>query len=250
MGLTNETYFDKDEFMSVSLFKKLMHCEEDGLTDFGTPSSSMLVGSYVDAYVEGTLDTFIEEHPEIVSSRGATKGELKAEFKKAEEICRFIDGDETIQQFLSGEKQRIMTGVINGVPFKIKMDAYSEGIAINDLKVMYTITDGNGNYIDFITKYGYDIQLAVYQEIVRQNTGLQLPCFIVAVTKEDVIDSAIINIPQDVLDRALGLVDVLAPHLYDVKMGKVQAVGCGKCATCKSKRKKTPIISMEEFYVK
>jgi len=248
MGITPETYFEQDEYMSVSALKKLIKCEVDGLVPFGEMSPSMLIGSYVDAYVEGTLDKFVAEHPEIISSKGASKGELKAEFKQAEEICRFIDNDSKIQQFLSGDKQTILTGEIEGVPFKIKMDAYSKGIAINDLKIMRSVTDSSGEFYDFISQWGYDIQLACYQEVERQNSGQQLPCFIVALTKETPINSVIIMIPQHILDKALARISVDIKHYYDIKMGQVAPVGCGKCKSCISLRKETPLISMDEFF--
>ena len=230
--------------MSVSEFKRFRKCELDALSDWGEPSTAMLIGSYVDAYVEGTIEQFKIEHPEIFSSRGTTKGELKSDYVLANKICDYIDNDKTIQQFMSGDKQTIMTGEIAGVPYKIKMDSYSKGIAINDLKILRTVTDKNGVFYDFISPWGYDIQLAVYQEIVRQKTGEQLPCFICAVTKEEPINSVIVHVPQEILDRALGGVIVDSPHYYEVKMGKLDAVGCGVCKTCISTRVGTPIISM------
>lgn len=247
MGLTNETYFDKDEYMTVSQFKSYQKCEIMGISPFGEPTDAMLIGSYVDAFVEGTLDEFKEKHPEIISSKGATKGGLKKDFVKADEICDYISNNEVFMQFMSGDKQTIMNGFINDIPFKIKMDSYSKGIAINDLKVMRTVTNDNGEYYDFITKWGYDIQLACYQEIVRQNTGEQLPCFICAVTKETPINSVIINIPQYVLDKALYIVESQIERFYEVKIGNENAIGCGKCNYCISLRKNTPIISMEDL---
>ena len=245
--LTNDNYFEDTHYMSVSSFKKFQKCELGGTTPWGTPSDAMMVGSYVDAYIEGTLDKFKADNPQIISSRGATKGELKSEFQKAEEICRYIDADTTFSQFMSGEKQTIMTGEIAGVPFKIKMDSYSKGIAINDLKVMRSVTDSKGNFIDFITPWGYDTQLACYQEIVFQNTGEKLPCYICAVSKTNPINSVIINIPQTFLDRALYNVECNVKRYYDIKQGTVDAVGCGTCATCISTRKSTPIISLQDI---
>lgn len=245
--ITNENYFEDDEYMSVSQYKKLAKCEVDGLLPFGEPTDSMLVGSYVDAWVEGTLEEFKQAHPEIISTRGASKGELKSEFKKADEIINYIQKSKTFMQFLSGEKQTIMTGSIKGIPFKIKTDIYSPHIAINDLKVMKSITNNNGEYYDFISLWGYDIQMACYQEIVYQNTGEKLPCFICAVTKEDAINSAIIEVPQLVLDRALYKVESTINHYYDVKMKKVEPIGCGKCKACISSMTDTPIISMTDF---
>ena len=64
--VTNENYFEDDEYMSVSAFKKFRRCELDGTIPFGASSDAMLIGSYVDAFIEGTLDKFKEEHPEIL----------------------------------------------------------------------------------------------------------------------------------------------------------------------------------------
>lgn len=247
--LTPDNYYEVDEYMSVSLFKRFQQCEVLGKAGFDAQvtSKAMLIGSYVDSFIEGTLDKFKAENPDIYSTRGASKGELKAEFKQAEEICEYITNDKVFMQFMSGEKQVIMTGEIAGVPFKIKMDSYSPHIAINDLKVMASVTDRSGNFYDFISPWGYDIQLACYQEIVYQNTGEKLPCFICAVTKENPINSIIVNIPQVYLDIALYKVQENIKKFYDIKMGKIEPVGCGTCCMCIKTRTETPIISFEDL---
>jgi len=244
---TDELYYKSKDYMSVSMYKQMQKCELNAVNGVFKPTDSMLVGSYVDAYISGTLDEFISEHPEIFSSRGATKGQLKSEFKKAEEICSYIDNDKVFSQFMSGEKQTVMTGEINGVPWKIKMDSYSPHIAINDLKCMYTVTNNKGEYVNFVSNWGYDIQMACYQEIVFQNTGERLPVYVCAVTKETPINSVIVNIPQDILDIVLYDVEQLAPRAWSVMQGLVEPEKCGHCATCLSARKTTPIVSLEDL---
>lgn len=241
---TDELYFADKHFMSVSKFKNFQKCEVLGLQPFGEPSKAMLVGSYVDAHISGTLDEFRENTPQIFL-KGKT--ELKADFQQAVEICKFIDNDPTFKQFMSGEKQVVMTGEIAGVPIKIKIDSYSKDIAINDLKCMASVTDRHGNYIDFITPWGYDLQMAVYQEIVKQNTGEQLLTYICAVTKETPTNSIIVNIPQNFLDRALYNFESAVSRYYDIMQGKTEPVGCGVCSACVSQRKSTQIISLEDI---
>jgi hypothetical protein len=243
----DELYFADESYMSVSRYKKFKRCELGGIEPWGKPSDAMLIGSYVDDYISGILDKFKLDHPEIISTRGATKGELKADFKKADEICKFIDNDIVFSQFLSGEKQSVMTGEINGIPFKCKMDSYSKGMAISDLKVVRTVTDSKGNYIDFVTSWNYDTQLACYQEICFQNTGERLPCYICAVTKESPINSVIIEVPQVYLDMALYDVECNIERYYGIKMGTVEAEGCGTCKTCIEARTETPIISLQDI---
>ena len=244
---TDELYFADNTYMSVSRFKSFEKCELGAMSDKEYTSTAILIGSYVDAFISGTLDLFTEQHPEIFSSRGATKGELKADFKGAEEICQKISNDRIFKQFLSGDKQTVMTGIIGGVPTKVKIDSYAKGKAIVDLKIMSSITNRNGEYYDFITLWGYDLQLAVYQEIVKQNTGEQLPCFIAVATKENPINTAIVYIPQVVLDRALYRYESQVERFYKVMQGEVEPDGCGKCSACIGKRLETPIISYEEL---
>lgn len=245
--VTAENYYEPDEYMSVSAFKAFQKCELSAMVSENYTSEAMLIGSYVDAYIEGTLDEFKDLHPEIFSTRGTTKGELKTPFKYADNICEYIRNDRVFSQFMSGEKQVVMTGKIQNVPFKIKMDSYSAGVAINDLKVMATVTNREGDYIDFITPWGYDIQMACYQEIVRQNTGEQLPVFICAVTKEDPINSVIVNIPQTYLDIALYNVIDKIEHFYEVKMKRQMYTGCGICSACIASRRETQIISLSDI---
>ena len=95
-------------------------------------NSGMMIGSYVDSYVEGTLDKFKQENPEIFKKDGT----LKADFTKAEQVIARIERDPFFMSTLAGEKQVIMTGELFGAKWKIKMDSYLPGTAIVDLKVM------------------------------------------------------------------------------------------------------------------
>ena len=228
--LTAENYYSQEankHYMSVSQFKDFagtfgkMRCEfyaMEKLKGKWTDQKTLplMVGSYVDSYFEGTLDTFKEENPEIF----ATEGALKAPYKKAEEIILRIERDEYFMRFLSGEKQRIMTCNLFGCNWKIKMDSYIPGVAIVDLKVMASITKPHWirdfGYMDFIRYWGYDIQGAVYQEVVYQNTGQRLPFYIAVATKEDEPDIRIIQVTQPYLDEALNTVESNMSRILDV----------------------------------
>ena len=102
--VTQENYYTEKDHFSVSSFKRIDRCELDGTKGGDYPTSTaMLIGSYVDSWLEGTLDKFKEENPEIFSTRGSTKGELKSDFKQADTLCDFIKNDKNLTQFLSGE---------------------------------------------------------------------------------------------------------------------------------------------------
>ena len=245
--LTDELYFADTEHMSVSRFKKFDRCEVDGMTDFGEPSDAMMVGSYVDHYISGTLEQFKIDNPSLFSTRNPNKGELKAPYRQAEEICKFIDDDVNLTQFMQGDKQTVMTGEIGGVPFKGKFDIYAKGITINDLKIMASITDRKGNYYDFITAWGYDYQASLYQELSFQNTGEKLPFFVCVVTKEEPFNSAIIQVDQVTMDIKLQEVTEKIQHYYNVWKGIEEPIGCGICKSCIKQRTVTPIISLEDL---
>ena len=263
MVLTADNYYSAEanrQYMSVSQFKDFngtygkMACEFEAMEKLAgrwkpEPSTALLVGSYVDSYVEGTLDDFKIRNAEIFTQ----KGELKAPYKKAEEIIARIERDKYFMKYLSGEKQTIMTGELFGCDWKIKMDSYLPGKAIVDLKVMASITDlkwvKDIGYIDFVRYWGYDLQGAIYQKIVEINTGKKLPFFIAAVTKEVEPDIRIIQITQNYLDEALTVIESNIRRVLSVKNGEVEPDRCDLCDCCKHNRVlKAPISIIDLTY--
>lgn len=261
--LTNENYYSSAvnaTYMSVSQFKDfagtIAHpaCETTAFKKFigaiePPKTTSLLVGSYIDSYFEGTLDAFKAENPEIFKKTG-DKG-LKADYIQAEEIIHRIEQDPLFLQFMSGQKQVIMTGKLFGADWKIKMDSYHPGDKIVDLKIMKDMkpvwSDQLHSRIDFIRYWGYDIQGAVYQKIVELNTGLKLPFYIACATKESPSDIEIIEITQKYLDEALAFVEQNMEHVLNVKSGLVPATKCGYCAYCKMSKVLSSPISIESI---
>ena len=245
--LTKENYKDNHYYLSYSRFSKFLDCEAAAFADYKTePTVAFLVGSYVDAYFSNEMPEFQAAHPEMYNSR---TGELKKDFIKADEIIARIEQDPLLVHYMSGEKQTIMAGEIEGVPFKIKMDSYLENEAIVDLKIMKDFnkvwSTAYKAYINFVEAYDYDIDLAIFQQIVRQNTGGKiLPCYLVCATKENPPDIGLFEIPQETLDKALQTVKNNLPRYLQISQGKVAPHRCEKCAYCRSS-KKAQLISYE-----
>lgn len=245
--LTKENYKDNHYYLSYSRFSKFLNCEAAAFADYKTePTVAFLVGSYVDAYFSNEMPEFQAAHPEMYNSR---TGELKKDFIKADEIIARIEQDPLLVHYMSGEKQTIMAGEIEGVPFKIKMDSYLENEAIVDLKIMKDFnkvwSTAYKAYINFVEAYDYDIELAIFQEIVRQKTGGKtLPCYLVCATKENPPDIGLFEIPQETLDKALQTVKNNLPRYLQISQGKVAPHRCEKCAYCRSS-KKAQLISYE-----
>lgn len=258
MKLTSENYFSlqaNQEYMSATQFKDFIKCENMALAKVKgvlveEKTDALRFGGYVDAYFSHELEQYKLNNPEMFNTK---TGELKAPFKNIDEVIKTIEEDELLYSYLQGEHQVIMTGTINDVQFKIKVDSLFED-KIVDQKIMkdFDLVWVEDRHIktDFIDAYGYDIQGAIYQEIVRQNLGKKLPFIIAATTKEECPDKALIEIDQEYLDRALNLVKELAPRYEMIKNGLIEPKHCGHCATCRSEKKITKPISYKEMFNK
>ena len=246
--LTEDNYYSVDadrEYCSSSQLKSFKQCEARTMAVLnGTyteeKSDALIFGSLVDALWEngGNLEEYAKDHPELFSSRGATKGQLLAKYQKAVECYERTKRDELFSQFMSGDHQTIMVGEINGLPFKAKLDSYHPGRAIVDLKTTKSITQpfyvADTGHVSFVEKFDYFIQLAIYQELVYQTTGKRLPCFIAAVSKEETPDIEIIYIDDDKLKEALQEVKQIIPSIRMLKDGEVEPIRCGHCEYCRS----------------
>ena len=241
MTLTEENYHSTEankSYWSASIFKAFDKCEAAGLAQVRgqyhrEETDALLIGSYVDAYFAGTMDEFVGEHSETMFTK---KGTLYAKYEQANKCINAVECQPLMMDYLEGDKQTIMTGKLFGVDWKIKMDVFN-GERIVDLKCMRDFEpvykEGFGR-ISFVEAWGYDIQGAIYQKVVEQNTGKRLPFYIVGVTKEKVPDVTVLQIPQPVLDTALKIVESKIDRFDLIKTGDIEPEGCGKCEFCKS----------------
>lgn len=240
--ITAENYFSPEnnmKYMGSSQFKAFQKCEAAALAEikgeYVRPvSDALLIGSFVDAHFEGTLDIFKAKHPEVFTQ----KGTLKSQYQHAEYMIQRTERDELFMKYMSGEKQKIFTGEIAGVPFKIKVDSYLP-VCIVDLKCVKDFKsiwdEKSQTRKDFITYWGYDIQGAIYSEIVRQNTGDILPFYIAAVTKEKPEpDFDVFYIDENAIKTGLGEVKSLAMRFQKIKQGKLTPQRCEECPYCRA----------------
>lgn len=241
--LTRENYHGHEmqqAYMGVSQYKSFCECERKALAVIKgewqpKQSEAFLVGSYVDEYFNGDLLHFKSEHPELFTQ----KGELKAPYKKADEIIKRIERDPYFRKKLGGKRQVIMTGTIEGVEWKIMIDSLHPNLIV-DGKVMRDCDDiykPELGYVPFWKAYGYDIQGAVYQTIAAQNLGKVLPFELAVATKEDEPDLRIFRLTPNTANAALGEVRSNVVRFDMIKKGLIEPVGCGKCDYCRSQKK-------------
>lgn len=253
---TSEQYYGQQanyEYMSASQLKHfigtpgIQACEERAVAELSglyrrPDSNALTIGGYVDVMLTGTeeeQDEFRESHPEMFSSRGPTKGQLKADFRSVNDMVARAFEDEAnggiFMRSLRGEKQRVVTGEIHGHKFKGRIDVLGDGF-ITDLKTVENVNKRywNDGHWDFVSWWGYDLQGAIYQELVYQSTGERLPFFIAALSKQVPCDIDLIQVPQDRLDEAMERVTPAAlDRIEALKNGEERPNRCGRCDWCR-----------------
>lgn len=257
--LNDENYYSVESnnaYLSNSLLKVYQECEYKFMKtlrgEYERPQTdALLQGSLLDTMLTGDkeeLDKFMLDHPEMYSSRGATKGELKSNFRIINQMYDKVINDPMAMKYLSGEKQKIFTGNLFGVDMKCKLDVYHPGKAIVDLKTCDSITktywsEEDNRRVSFVEFFKYPQQLAIYQELVRQNTGKVLPCYILAVSKEPVTDISLIYFDNQSLHDIIhgnefkrGLADDFE-QIRLLKEGEIKPRKCGRCELCIKEKK-------------
>jgi hypothetical protein len=245
MKLTQKNYYGEkanQEFMSVSQYKSFVKCEAMAMAEInGTyerpKSKALLLGSLVDELLTGTKksqDLFFEENKDELFKKN---GEPYADVAQAFETVEKIKQQPLMMKYLSGQTQKIMTGEIAGVPFKIKMDSYKKDEFIADLKYMASLRSPN-MFEPMVRYWNYIAQGSVYQEIVYQNTGKRLPFYLVIATKESPAHLDVCEIKQHDLDEELDNIKKRVERFQAIKNGLIEPERCEEydCKYCTETR--------------
>lgn len=232
MILTENNYYSQEankHYMSVSQYKEFTRCEAAAMAQINgewvkPKTTALLVGSYIDAWFEGTLPEFRASNPELFKRDGS----LKSDFAQAEDIIRFVQQDPLFMKYMSGRKQVILTRELFGVPWKIKMDSYHEKDKIVDLKIMRSMERVMGK--SFVEHWGYDLQMAIYAAV----EGNDLDTYLAVATKQLPPNKEIIVIPRWRRDDLLGEVEKNMPHIIEVKTGIMYPQRCEVCDYCRA----------------
>ena len=240
MKLTADNYYSVEAnraYWSASAIKAFLECPAAALAEINgewtrPESDALLIGSYVDAAIEGTLGLFIQSHPQLFKRDGT----LKAQYSKADEMARRAMSDPVFTDYLRGEKQRIVTGELFGYPFKAKYDVYLPGERIVDVKTVKDLQPiykpGQGR-LDFATAWNWPLQMAIYQAL----DGNRLPCYLAVITKENPPDIELVQIEQSRLDAELEFLGKVMPRFDAIKHGVIEPDRCGHCAYCRETKK-------------
>lgn len=275
-GLSLENYYSEEmnkAYMSVSQFKNFLSCEAKALALIEKrwvmkETPALLQGQYFETLMlePEKEEEFKSKHPEMFLKDGKT---LNANFKDIPELVRYIKtspNNENFNEYV-GDKfnsinQELVVGEIAGVPFKGLLDIYFPGDKIVDLKFMKDLKDvwleegfdkefyselagRNISKVNFGVNWNYDLQLAVYQELIKQATGKQLPAYLAVVSKgiievdpenfngyTRISDRGIYEFRQEWLDQKLQWIKDKAPRFQQIKNHEIEADSCGHCDYC------------------
>lgn len=242
MYLTRENYHSieaRKGFFGSSQFKDFLTCSNLAMAtingEFEKKSDALIQGQLLDAYFENELELFSAKHPEMF----LRNGELKSLYKFVENAIETIENDAKMSELCKGEQQKIVTGEIDKVPFKIMIDSLLPD-RIVDRKLMKNFnpvwSKEEGNFVPWWKSWRYDIQAAIYVEIYRQNFD-ELPFELVAVSKEKVPDKAWIRFSPQTIEKTLDEIRYKLPEFVAIKEGLFDAKRCEVCDYCKFTKK-------------
>lgn len=278
MKLTRDNYYSNEanlEYMSCSQYQDFCACEAKAMAKLqgrweDEPTEAFLVGNYVHSYFESpeAHKQFLQENEESIFLKPTKKEtELgirrpRAPFLKADAMISCATSDPLISSILSmpGENEKIMSGVLFGVPWRIRIDKYvPDGRLIVDYKTVANIWETKWSEelhtrVSFVDAYGYLFRAAVYSEIEKQFVGAQEdPQFlIIAVSKQDPPDKeALLLNHRQRYDYELERIKEKLPYIQRIKQGFVRPRRCGVCNYCRATKKleiiKPYYVLMPEF---
>lgn len=256
LDLLGDDYYSPESatrYWSVSQFKDFKKCQAQAVAKLAgewqesSDKTALIVGNYVHSYFESqeAHTAHIEQYSDVmISKSGKSKGDLKAPYKAADTMIMALENDEQFMNYYQGEKEVAATGFIDGVEFKGKIDClnidkgYFVDIKTTRFPIDETIWSPEfGARLRWFEEYGYVLQMAVYQELLRQTYNKTFLPIIYAVTKEDVPDTrAIAFKSKEKLNYELGELSLLIKQFDDVKKGILKPESCGHCDFCKSNK--------------
>ncbi|MEG1564287.1 MAG: PD-(D/E)XK nuclease-like domain-containing protein [Bacteroides sp.] len=264
MELTRDNYYSCEadiEYMSCSQYQGWCECEAKQLAKLqgrwiDEPCDAFIVGNYFHTHFESpeAHEQFINENADLIFLK-QTKEEarlgirrLRAPFELAEKMIATAENDELISSLIAlpGENEKIMHGILFGVPWRTRLDKYvPAGRMIIDWKTCANISELKWSNelhekVTFIDTYGYMMRAAVYSEIEKQFAKADTdPHFIIAaLSKQEPPDKEVLSLNhRQRYDYELSKIKDRLPYIQRVKTGNTLPKRCGLCDYCRSTKK-------------
>jgi len=247
MKLTDTNYYSQEaneSYLSASGVKAFRDCEAaymatiQGLCEPKEQTTAMLVGSYVDCRLlePAKYPAFREEHRDAIHKRGGFK---RADFERADQMVDAVKRQEYVMKLLEGESQAILTGDIQGVPFKSKLDVLNrDTMTLVDLKTTADVNSKtwsakHSRKVGFIDAWDYWTQMYIYLDLCGRNDIEIKSCYIVAVDKKSPPAVRVYDMSDTVsLKDAQRRLQTTIQRFANVKDGATPS-RCGDCEYCR-----------------
>lgn len=266
MELTRDNYYTPEadrEYMSCSQYQSWCECEAKAMAKLegrwtDPDKEAFLVGNYFHTFFESpdAHAQFIQDNYDKIFKTKVVKGKggapdrvvatgKYAPFEQADKMIEVAQNDPLIRSLieLPGENEKIMTGELWGVPWRIRLDKYvPDGRMIIDWKTVANISELKWSEalhekVTFIDAYGYMMRAAVYTEIEKQNahSSKDAPFIIVAISKQDPPDKEALYLNHrqrydyelEQIKKRLGMIQM-------IKAGRIKPKRCGCCDYCRA----------------
>ncbi len=246
MTLNKHNYHSREanqQYMSVSQFKRFVECEARTMAvlngEYEEPTTNaLLVGSYTHSAFESDeeFNSFVEENNGAIFKKNGGK---YSDFETADRMIETLKSDPFAMFALEGEKEVIYTAELFGSPWKIKVDSanhdrlsFSDIKTTQDLYKRYWSVKYDG-WVSFIEAWDYVLQMAIYRRVIQENTEHTYKPYIVAVTKENPPNKAVVHFDESRFDFEYEYTEMKMNRIMKVKSGEEQPVRCGKCVYCR-----------------
>lgn len=197
------------------------------------------------------------------------KGKLRdnADVRAYQAVMARVNSEPLLAEGLKQwEKQRIFTGVVAGLSWKVMCDFWlgDQGCeTIMDLKFLKGLEDGwvvdggvsglmkNNIKVPWYDANGYFRSMAMYREIVKQNVGVAPLVVLFAFTKQDPPDAVAVSFDQEQaierFEREVERVQMKLPEFNRMKVGEIPAPMCNSpdCAYCRGKHTLSRTVSAD-----
>ena len=273
MELTRDNYYTPEAdmaYMSCSQYQSFCECEAKAMAKLQgrwveEEKEAFLVGNYFHTHFESAEahEQFCAEHADKIFKTKTIKGKggmpdtvittgKYAPYEQADKMIAVAEADPLIKSLidLPGENEKIMTGELFGVPWRIRLDKYvPDGRMIIDWKTVANISELKWSEalrekVTFIDAYGYMMRAAVYTEIEKQNAHSpdDASFIIVAISKQDYPDKDALYLNhRQRYDYELETIKKRLPMIQAVKSGAVRPKRCGFCDYCRATKRLSAI---------
>ncbi|WP_270310295.1 PD-(D/E)XK nuclease-like domain-containing protein [Weissella cibaria] len=177
----------------------------------------------------GKFETIVEE--QLVETYTKATG-MFAEFERAQLMIDRIEQDKSLMAIINAatEHEVILTGEIDGVPWKGKADALNleMGYLIDYKTVRTLVADGSewndeaGRKQNFIKNRRYDVQMAAYKELLKQKYNRDFDIYIIAVSKENGPLADLYQLTNETLAEGMQTILNYQHRFMDIIHGKLE----------------------------